>query len=71
MVFQMYYISIYSRSGEQFTHEHPERPEVYRSVVSLVQDDFRGDVLGSAAKGPRLAALRDALRETKVDLRKE
>ncbi len=59
------------RSGEQLTHEHPERPEVDRSVVTLVQDNLRGHVFRGAAERPRLAALGDALGEAKVDLARE
>ncbi len=63
---QLYCCAIHSRSGKELAHEHSERPEVDRSVVALVQDDLWRDVLWSAAEGPGLAALWDALGEAKV-----
>ena len=55
------------RSREQLAHEDAERPEIDGAVVTSVEDDLGGDVLGGAAEGPRLGALVDALAEAEVD----
>jgi len=45
-----------SVTGEEFEHEDSEGPVVSADVVTLVQDDLGGNVLGGAAEGPSLSA---------------
>ena len=44
------------RSRQQFEHENAQRPVVGANVVPFVQNHFRGNVFGSAAKRPRLTS---------------
>ena len=41
------------RSRQQFKHENAQRPVVGANVVPFIQNHFRGNVFGSAAKRPR------------------
>ena len=43
-------------TGEEFKHEDSEGPVVGADVVTLVQDDLGGNVLGGAAESPSLSA---------------
>ena len=55
------------RSSEQLVHEDAEGPEVHRSVVTLVQDDLRSNILRSAAECPCLPPGINVFGEAKVD----
>ena len=57
----------YLRSSQQLIHEDPERPEVHGPVVSLVEDDLRGHVLGRPAEGPGLATAVNVLGKAEID----
>ena len=57
----------YLRSSQQLIHEDPERPEVHGPVVSLVEDDLRGDVLRGPAECPGLTTAVNVLRKAKID----
>ena len=57
---------IYLRSRKELVHEDSKRPKVYRPVVTLIEDDFRGDILWSAAECPCLPPSVNVLGEAKV-----
>ena len=56
------------RSRQQFEHENAQRPVVGANVVPFVQNHFRGNVFGSAAKCPRLTRHAQQFGETEIDL---
>ena len=55
-------------SSKQLKHENSKGPDVSSEVVTLVENDFGGDVLGSPAERPCLPTEADFLREAKITL---
>ena len=54
-------------AGEELKHEDAQGPIVGADVVAFVENHLGSDVLGGAAKGPRLAAGLQLFGESKVD----
>ena len=55
-------------SSEQFEHEDSDRPIVGGEVVTFIEDDLRGNVLGGATECPRLV-IANHFGETEVTLK--
>lgn len=55
-------------SDQQLMDENAQRPIVRRSIMSLIQNDLRRDILGGAGKRPCLLTQTHPFGETKVNL---
>lgn len=57
-------------ASQKLKHQDAQAPKIHTEIVSLVEDNLRGHVLGGPAEGPGLLTPVHLLGKAKVDLQR-